>query len=158
MRSSLLILATGAALALSLGLKAALLAAPGARASRPPEPPALALRRFLAAQADTPLEPANAAADGWRFSKAGCRLTAFPSGPRGTLDMVPLAHVHAGDRVTYVYRGRLTAEPPSLALGMDVLAYLAAKPFRGGTEPGYVVLIAHDCAQVPDLPWSRLPS
>jgi hypothetical protein len=69
-----------------------------------------------------------------------------------------MAHVRSGDRVTYVYRGRLTSRPPTLALGVDVLVYLAAKPFRGGTEPGYVVLIAHDCARLPDLPWDRLPS
>src|SRR5438046_2368695 len=127
--STSLLAATGAALVLSLGLKAALLAAPAAHALKPSDARGVTLGRFLAANAQAPVEPV---AEGYRFTQAGCRLMAFPSGERGSMDMDALTHAHGADRVVYVYRGRLLPKPPIWALGLDVLAYMAAKPFRGG--------------------------
>jgi hypothetical protein len=152
MRSSTsLALATGVALAASLGLKAALVAAP----AQPAVPRSLALRQFLAAHADSPVEPVSA---GWSFSKGGCRLIAFPPGVRGLMDIVPQREVGPGDRLAYVYRGRLLDKPPTLAVGLDVLAYKAVGSLRGGPEPGYVALVVRGCPRVPDLPWAQLPS
>src|SRR4051794_35084122 len=108
--STSLAVATAAALALSLGLKAALLAAPAAHASRPSVARGVALGRFLAAHSQAPIEPV---AEGWRFSQAGCRLMAFPSGERGSMDMDALTHAHGADRVVYVYRGQLRPKPPT---------------------------------------------
>lgn len=147
-------LAIGAlALTLSLGLKIAVGVAHGA--SAPPVPRAEKLRRFLVAATPGSVE---AVPGGWRFQSGGCQVRAFPSGERGTLDMSATSQARRRDRIAYVYRGRLLAQPPSFALAMDVIAYTAARPFRVANEPGYVVLIApKTCAALPALPWDRLP-
>ncbi|HEY3950929.1 hypothetical protein [Phenylobacterium sp.] len=152
MRSSTsLVLAAVALLGASLGLKIALAAPPG-RDVQAPVSRGEALRRFLVAHAG-PVEPVS---DGWRFSREGCRLAAFPSGRRGSLDMAAFGYAHRRGRVAYVYHGRITERRPAVALALDVIAYRIAEPFKGGVEPGYVVLVAADCPHLPDLPWRDL--
>jgi hypothetical protein len=62
-----------------------------------------------------------------------------------------------GDRVVFVYRGRVRDKRPSFDLGVDVLAYMASRPFWQTVEPGYVILIAKaGCPALPALPWGKL--
>ena len=141
-----------AALGLTLGLKV-LAAASGGGAA--PVPRGETLRRFLVTATGGPVEPVPG---GWRFESGGCRLQAFPSGPRGTLDMAATSHARRRDRVAYVYRGQVRDTRPTVPLALDVIGYTLAKPFRAANEPGYVVLIAPmTCAVLPNLPWARLP-
>lgn len=148
-----LVAAVAVAVALSLGLKIAL-ADPGAGPAAAAQARAEALHRFLLANAG-PLQPL---APGWTFARGGCRYAAFPSSMRGNLDMNALARARRGDRVAYVYKGRVTDRRPTLALAFDIIAATAERPFRGGVEPGYVVLVAKACQTLPDLPWDRLAS
>ncbi len=120
----------------------------------PPAPRSEVLGRFLAATTGAPIEPV---ADGWRFRSGACQMSAFPSGPRGTLDLGPKSRARRRDRIAYVYRGELRAEPPTWTLASDVIFYRLTSAIRPANEPGYVVLIyPKDCA-APSLPWSRLP-
>jgi len=147
---AVLALGLAAALAASLGLKVALAADAGRQAQTIPAR-SEGLRRFLAASAG----PVTPVPSGWSIRSGGCRLLAFPSGVRGTMDLAALAHVHPGDRVAYVYRGQVLAERPTAAVAFDTIAYLARRPFRGGEEPAYVVLVLRNCPTIPALPWSR---
>jgi hypothetical protein len=154
--TSLVLVAIAAAiLVLSLGLK--VLTSPFGRGGAAPVPRDEELRRFLAAATVGPVE---AFEGGWRFpGVGGCRLLAYPSGPRGTLDMAATSHAHGHDRIAYVYRGQVMATPPAFALALDVIAYTLSRPFRTANEPGYVVLIApQTCPGLPNLPWGRLPT
>lgn len=146
-------IALGAVLALSLGLK--VLVSPFGVRGPQPLPRDAELHRFLVAATAAPVQPA---AGGWRFQSGGCRLTAFVSGPRGTLDLAATSHRGRRERLAYVYRGRVSGAPPSLALTVDVVGYYLARPFRSLNEPGYVVLLVpEDCPAAPTLPWDRLP-
>jgi len=147
---AVLALGLAAALAASLGLKVALAADAGRQAQTIPAR-SEGLRRFLAASAG----PVTPVPSGWSIRSGGCRLLAFPSGVRGTMDLAALAHVHPGDRVAYVYRGQVLAERPTAAVAFDTIAYLARRPFHGGEEPAYVVLVLRNCPTIPALPWSR---
>lgn len=155
MKSSVsLALIAVAVLALSLGLKVragpttgALRTAPVARTE--------ALRRFLVANAGA----VQSVQGGWRFARDGCEMLAFPSGPRGTLDVDEIKHASRTDRITYVYRGRVRDVRPSADLAFDVVGNMLVRPFRAATDPGYVVLIAKTgCPALPKLPWDRLPA
>lgn len=151
--STSLALAAAAVLGLSLGLK--VWVGPTTAAAATPVSRTEALHRFLVAQ----VGPVQSAQGGWRFASKGCEVVAMPSGPRGTLDLEETKHAKRSDRIAYVYRGRVSDERPSLSLGMDVVAYMLAKPFRPAAEPGYVVLIARrGCPALPVLPWNRLPT
>jgi hypothetical protein len=146
-------LAAAALLALTLGLKV-LVSAVGSR-SAAPVPRAEELHRFLTVATAQPVE---AVPGGWRFQNGTCRMLAFPSGPRGTLDLAARNYAHRQDRVAYVYRGQVRATPPAFGLAIDVIAYTLSRPFRAANEPGYIVLIAPKaCAAIPNLPWGRLP-
>jgi hypothetical protein len=140
-------------LAVSLGLKAVLaLSSPAGSAAPPPR--SEQLRRFLVAYAG-PVEPLQG---GWRLARGDCEILAFASARRGTLDTGAWQGARSSDRRAYVYRGRMTKTPPTWPLALDIAAYVVARPFRAGNEPGYVVLVARRaCAGFPDLPWSRLP-
>jgi hypothetical protein len=148
-------LAAVSLLAASLGLKAAFARpepSPAARQAARVE----VLRRFLAANASGPVTPVTAA--GWRVGRPdGCRLLAFPSSERSVMDMVALGYRRPQDRVLYVYKGHPRLTPPTAELALDVIVYKAARPFRGGLEPGYIVVIIKDCPQPPPpLPWAKL--
>lgn len=149
--SASLAIVTAVLLAGSLALKLLLTAAHAPDAAGV-ERRSQALGRFLVAHAG-PVQPE---AKGWRVTRADCELLAYPSGVRGAMEMTALAGAEPGDRVAYVYRGRLAARPPDTALALDEIAWLARRPFLDEREPGYVVLIAHRCPRLPDLPWERL--
>jgi hypothetical protein len=151
-----------AVLALSLGIKVAVSPAWAGHATPPPR--AEVLRRFLAASTVGRIEPIvgpasqAAAADGWRFQSGACQVAAFPSGPRGTLDLGVKSHARRRDRIAYVYRGELRTTPPTWTLATDVILYHLTSMIRPANEPGYVVLIyPADCAAPLALPWARLP-
>lgn len=153
--SSSLALVAAAVLAASLGLKAVRTAP----TSGPPHrlgqgARSAALGRFLAAN----VSPVAPVASGWSFDRDGCHFLAFPSSERGTLDMTAMARAGPGDRVAYVYRGRVSDTRPTYAYAFDVMAYLAARSFRRASEPGYVILIARQCRTLPALPWDELPA
>lgn len=122
------------------------------------------LRRFLAAETGGRLEeiaaPANSAdSSGWRFQSGACQAAAFPSGPRGSLDLFARSHARKRDRIAYVYRGEFRSTPPTSALGMDVIVHRLTTAFRPTNEPGYVVLIyPARCPAPAGLPWARLPT
>lgn len=162
MKSSLSVwLAASLILALSLSLKVA--ADPStARGVRPP-PRTEELHRFLAGAVEAPIEPIAAPADskengGWRFRYGDCQAAAFPSGPRGSLDLFARKHARRRDQVAYVYRGELRSTPPTWTLATDVVVHRLTTPFRVANEPGYVVLVyPKDCGPPSALPWGRLP-
>jgi hypothetical protein len=122
------------------------------------------LRRFLATATGDRLEeispPMNGAESaGWRFRSGPCQTAAFPSGPRGSLDLFAKSHARKRDRIAYVYRGELRTTPPTEALAIDVIVHRLTTAFRPTNEPGYVVLIyPANCAAPTDLPWARLPA
>jgi hypothetical protein len=122
------------------------------------------LRRFLATATGDRLEeistPANGAESaGWRFRSGDCQAAAFPSGPRGSLDLFAKSHARKRDRIAYVYRGELRTTPPTEALAIDVIVHRVTTVFRPANEPGYVVLIyPATCGPPSDLPWDRLPA
>ena len=162
MRSSTRAYAAAAAvLALSLTVK--VLVSPAWAGHATPPPRAEVLRRVLAASTAGRVEPIvakgnNTAADGWRFRSGACQVAAFPSGPRGTLDLGVKSYARRRDRIAYVYRGELRDTPPTWTLATDVILYHLAATIRPANEPGYVVLIyPRDCAPPLALPWERLP-
>ncbi|HEX5264154.1 MAG TPA: hypothetical protein VFW13_11540, partial [Phenylobacterium sp.] len=110
------------------------------------------LHHFLVTEAG-PVEPIDG---GWRFSRDGCHFMAFPSGPLDTLDIAAQRHAHRHDRVAYIYRGQVTDRRPAAAVALGVIANRIVQPFKGGIEPGYVVVIASDCPNLPNLPWAEL--
>ena len=149
-------------LALSLSLK--VVANPAWSGGVTQTPRTEVLRRFLASATDGRLEeiaaPANSGdSSGWRFQSGACRTAAFPSGPRGSLDLFAKSHARKRDRIAYVYRGEIQATPPTSTLGMDVIVHRLTTAFRQTNEPGYVVLIyPAGCAAPSGLPWARLPT
>jgi hypothetical protein len=153
--------AAAAVLALSLGLKVAVSPA-WAGHEKPPSREEV-LRRFLASATGGPVEPVvgratHDPAGGWRFQSGACQVAAFPSGPRGTLDLGAKSYARRRDQVAYVYRGELRATPPTWTLATDVILYRLTSTIRPANEPGYVVLIfPKDCAAPSALPWKRLP-
>jgi len=155
-------IAGGLVLALSLSLK--VVANPAWSGETPSTSRTEVLRRFLATATDGRLEeiaapPNGADSSGWRFQSGACQAAAFPSGPRGSLDLFARSHARKRDRIAYVYRGELQAEPPTPALAMDVIVHRLTTVFRPTNEPGYVVLIyPKDCAPPSTLPWARLPA
>ena len=162
MKSSLSVwLAASLVLALSLSLKVA--ADPSTdRGVRPP-PRTEQLHRFLAGAVEAPIDPIAAPAGskeniGWRFRSGACQVSAFPSGPRGSLDLFARSHARRRDNIAYVYRGVLLPTPPTWTLATDVVVHRLMTPFRVANEPGYVVLIyPKDCEPPSGLPWARLP-
>jgi hypothetical protein len=154
-------LAASLVLALSLSLKVA--ADPSMASGVRPPPRTEELRRFLAGAAAAPIEPIAAPADGkenggWRFRYGDCQAAAFPSGPRGSLDLFARKHARRTDQLAYVYRGELRPTPPTWTLATDVIVHRLTTPFRVANEPGYVVLIyPRDCGPPSGLPWGRLP-
>ena len=162
MRSSTRVyVAAAAVLALSLSIK--VLVSPAWAGHAPPPPRTEVLRRFLAGSTGGRIEPiaakgSNTAADGWRFRSGACQVAAFPSGPRGTLDLGVKSYARRRDRIAYVYRGELRPTPPTWTLATDVILYHLTSMIRPANEPGYVVLIyPKDCAPPLALPWERLP-
>jgi hypothetical protein len=158
-RSSIRVWAAAAAVFLvSVSLK--LVAAPP-----PTNPDAQAenLHRFLATTRaegieGVPVGRAGPPWGGWRFRVAGCRAAVFPSGQREHQDLLAHNRTPRGDRIEYVYRGRLRTARPTWPLAVDMIAYRLAAPFRASREPSYVVLsYSKDCGAPPDLPWNRLP-
>lgn len=155
-------IAASLVLALSLSLK--LLVNPAWSRGATPTPRTELLRRFLAATTEGQLEeiaaPANSGENGgWRFQSGACRAAAFPSGPRGSLDLFARSHAHKRDRVAYVYRGEFRSTPPTPALARDVIVHRLSTAFHPTNEPGYVVLIyPAGCAPPSHLPWARLPA
>jgi hypothetical protein len=155
--------AAAAVLALSLVLKLAVSPAWAGHAT-PPPPRGEVLRRFLAATTVGGVEPIAAPAGeghgaGWRFRSDDCAMSAYPSGPRGSFDLAAKSHARRRDRIAYVYRGELSATPPTWALAADVVLYRLTSAFRPENEPGYVVLIyPKTCAAPATLPWNRLPT
>ena len=160
--STKLWIAASLVLALSLSLK--VLASPAWSRGATPTPRTELLRRFLATTTDGRLEeiaaPVNSGdSSGWRFQSGACRVAAFPSGPRGSLDLFARGHARKRDRIAYVYRGEVQATPPTSALGIDVIVHRLTTAFRPTNEPGYVVLIyPAGCAAPSGLPWARLPT
>lgn len=155
-------IAASLVLALSIFLK--VLASPSWSGEARPAPRTEVLRRFLATATVGRLEeipaPANSGeSGGWRFHSGACQVAAFPSGPRGSLDLFARRHARKTDRIAYVYRGEIQATPPTSALGMDVILHRLTTAFRPTNEPGYVVLIyPTECAAPSGLPWARLPT
>ena len=156
--------AAAAVLALSLVLKLAV--SPAWADHAPPPPRGEVLRRFLAATTVGGVEPIAARTGeregggaGWRFRSNDCAVSAYPSGPRGSFDLAARSHARRRDQIAYVYRGELSATPPTWALAADVVLYRLTSTFRPANEPGYVVLIyPKTCAAPSTLPWSRLPA
>lgn len=148
-------------LVLSISLK--VIANPAWSGGATPAPRTEVLRRFLATATDGRLEeiaaPANSGdSGGWRFQAGVCQASAFPSGPRGSLDLFARSHARKRDRIAYVYRGELRTTPPTPDLALDVIIHRLTTAFRPTNEPGYVVLIyPRDCAPPSTLPWARLP-
>lgn len=148
-------------LALSISLK--VVANPAWSADAKPVSRTDVLRRFLADATEGGLEqvaaPANSGESaGWRFRSGACQVSAFPSGPRGSLDLFARSHARRRDRIAYVYRGELRTTPPTWTLATDVIIHRLATPFRVANEPGYVVLIyPKDCGPPTTLPWAALP-
>lgn len=155
-------IAASLVVALSLSLK--VLASPAWSGSAAPTPRSEVLRRFLASATDGRVEeiaaPVNSGdSSGWRFQSGACQAAAFPSGPRGSLDLFARSHAHKRDRIAYVYQGEFRSTPPTSALGVDVIIHRLTTAFRPTNEPGYVVLIyPAGCAAPSGLPWARLPS
>jgi hypothetical protein len=155
-------IAGGLVLALSISFK--VLASPAWSGATKPTPRSEVLRRFLTDATHGGLEeiaaPANSSdGAGWRFLSGACPTAAFPSGPRGSLDMFARSHARKNDRISYIYRGELRSTPPVEALAVDVIIHRLTTTFRPTNEPGYVVLIyPRDCAPPSDLPWGRLPT
>ncbi|MGH6966157.1 MAG: hypothetical protein ACREE0_16865 [Phenylobacterium sp.] len=155
-------IAAALVLALSLCLKVA--AYPAWSGEARPTSRTELLRRFLESATDGPLQeiaaPANSTeSGGWRFGSGACQTKAFPSGPRGSLDMFAKSHARRSDQIAYVYRGEVQAEPPTPALAMDVIVHRLTTVFRPTNEPGYVVLIyPKDCSPPSTLPWAKLPA
>jgi hypothetical protein len=149
-------------LALSLSLK--VFANPAWSGGPTSTPRSEVLRRFLASTTGGPLEeiapPANSGdSSGWRFQSGSCRAAAFPSGPRGSLDLFARSHARKRDRIAYVYEGQFQYTPPTQALARDVIIHRLTTAFRPTNEPGYVVLIyPAACAAPSGLPWARLPT
>ena len=155
-------IAASLVLALSLSLKVPV--NPAWSRGATPTPRTELLRRFLATTTEGQLEaiaaPANSGDNGgWRFQSGACRAAAFPSGPRGSLDLFARSRARKRDRIAYVYRGEFRTTPPTPALAMDVIMHRLTTAFRPANEPGYVVLIyPESCAPPSDLPWARLPA
>jgi hypothetical protein len=155
-------IAAAAILALSLSIKG--LVSPARAGHATPPPRAEVLRRFLAASTGGRIEPivgpaSETAADGWRFQSGACQVAAFPSGPRGTLDLGVKSYARRRDRIAYVYRGELRTTPPTWTLATDVILHHLTSMLRPANEPGYIVLIyPKDCAAPSTLPWKRLPT
>jgi hypothetical protein len=148
-------------LALSLSLK--VLASPAWSGDAAPTARTEVLHRFLATTTGGRLEeiaaPANSGeSGGWRFQSGACQAAAFPSGPRGSLDLFARSHARKRDRIAYVYRGAFRSTPPTSALARDVIIHRLTTVFRPTNEPGYVVLIYPKNCSPPDLPWARLPA
>jgi hypothetical protein len=152
--SASIALAASVILAASLGMKVAVARAPAGALAPAPDHRSEELRRFLVASAGA-AEPVSG---GWKFAQGSCQVSAFPSEARGLLDMDILYLAGPNDRVAYVYRGRVSDRRPGARLSVDILLFLAARPFLGGREPGYTVLIARDCPALPSLPWEKLPA
>ncbi len=137
-----------------------------AAAPPPPDPAGRveAFRRFLAANAAEQIQAVagvsgGRAQDGWRFRKAACQAALYPSGDRGSLDINQRRHAGPGDRIAYVYRGKVRPSPPTWELAADVILYRLTNAFRRTREPGYAVMTyAGSCGEPPDLPWARLPT
>jgi hypothetical protein len=95
---------------------------------------------------------------GWRFRSGGCVGQAFLSGLPGNLDFQAHALAPKGARISYVYRGLISARPPTARLAVDVMATRSFAEFSPTSvvEPRYVVVVVPgDCAP-PALPWVRL--
>ena len=153
-------IAASVVLALSLSLK--VLASPAWSGGATPTSRSEVLRRFLATTTGGRLEeiaaPANSGdSGGWRFKSGACRAAAFPSGPRGSLDLFARSHARKRDTIAYVYRGEFRSTPPTSALARDVIIHRLTTALHPTSEPGYVVLVyPKGCAPPSDLPWARL--
>lgn len=136
--------------------------------SSPPPARSERLRRYLVGVSDGPVTAIVGGKlapgiDGWRFEAGGCAASAFPSAPRGTFDIPARAEARSmvGARMAYVYRGKVSASPPTLPLAVDIIAFRAVSAFLPAKrdEPGYTVLVfPNGCATAAALPWSRFRS
>lgn len=139
------------------------------RQAAPPAPsPDERLRTFLVTSTQSPVEavPAKIVAGtpageiaGWRFRSAGCVGEAFLSGLPGNLDFQARALAPRGTNISYVYRGVVSARPPTARLAFDVMAFRSLAEFSPARrhEPRYVVVaVPGDCAAPLALPWDRL--
>lgn len=153
-----------AALVLALSLSLKVIVNPAWSGEAAPISRTEVLRRFLASATPGPLEaipapPSSGDSGGWRFQSGACQAAAFPSGPRGSLDLFARSHARKRDRIAYVYQGEVRSTPPTSALGMDVIVHRLTTAFRPTNEPGYVVLIYPvTCAAPSGLPWAQLPT
>jgi hypothetical protein len=122
------------------------------------------LRRFVTAHSRTPvtatrIRPLIPYWSGWRFSADGCAASAYPAPRNGELDTQIRAHAGPGDRVAYIFRGRVGERPPPPGAAWDYAVFRLLLPF-GLADPqagSYVILIHPATCDAPEhLPWSRL--
>lgn len=124
------------------------------------------LRAFLVTATGAPVEPVrpkgaqagSGVIAGWRFRSAGCADQAFLSDLPGNLDFQAHALAPKGARVSYVYRGLVSARPPTARLAFDVMASRSLAEFSpaSAAEPRYVVVVVPGDCPPPALPWVRL--
>lgn len=95
---------------------------------------------------------------GWRFRVRGCPATAIPLPTGGDFDIDARRQVKPGERLMFVYRGRLYDRAPIALASVRRVVDRVLLP--RGTYAGdyYIGLIGPvDCAAPFQIPWGMLP-
>lgn len=106
-----------------------------------------------------PIKPGIHSWTGWRFVVQQCATKAFPAPRSGEFDPVLRDAAASTERVTYVYRGGISAAPPDPARALGYFEARLLRPLNlgGQSRSFYVVLIyPKDCPAVTELPWRAL--
>jgi hypothetical protein len=139
-------------LASSVGIKAAVNMAADMEGGN--EPSIADVEPVLRAQGFAVVQDASGGVPRWIVAvRNGCALKAAEISPLGWHDAVVEQHAREGDRIVYLYRGRIYAERPALKAMADQIVWRLGRYLASGAaaQPVLAVVLPKACIrEIPD--------